>query len=106
MDRFREELAPAEIELLVSLQQSWETLFLKRVARGDVPLIHGDFHLLGNIFVPKSSDDQRASAPRSAIASCNWITSVQLPCPASRRNRSSTFSFLKIPATSPRMPAP
>ncbi len=50
---------------------------------------------------------KRASAPRSAIASCNWITSVQLPCRVSRRNRSSTFnSSSKIPATNPRMPAP
>ncbi|MGI8403560.1 MAG: phosphotransferase [Thermomicrobiales bacterium] len=64
MGRFRGELTPAETELLVSLQQSWETHFLKRVARGNVTLIHGDFHLLGNIFVPKSSDDQRADDVR------------------------------------------
>lgn len=53
------ELLPNEQSLLLALGQEWGTRFAQRVADGmGITLIHGDFHLLGNIFFAKASTTQ------------------------------------------------
>ncbi|MFN8444933.1 MAG: phosphotransferase [Caldilineaceae bacterium] len=45
------ELTSAENNLLTKLRWQWGTLFAQRVKSGGaITLIHGDFHLLGNVF--------------------------------------------------------
>lgn len=58
------ELIPMEQALLTKLSQQWGGLFAQRVEKGEaITLIHGDFHLLGNIFFAKDS----ATQPRLKI---------------------------------------
>lgn len=57
---FRAELSPREVVLLQHVQAHWARLFELRV--GDaraITLIHGDLHLLGNVFL-----DQESGTPR------------------------------------------
>ncbi len=51
-----QELSPFEKRLLASLADHWGELFLERVRdRHSLTLIHGDLHLLGNVFVHRES---------------------------------------------------
>jgi hypothetical protein len=53
------ELAPADRALLEELLQRWEQRFLERIALEQITLIHGDFHLLGNLFFSPASPRPR-----------------------------------------------
>lgn len=55
-DGFRAELDPTETGLLGALREQWRALFQQRVRSGNITLIHGDFHLLGNLFTSKTTD--------------------------------------------------
>lgn len=53
------ELVSKEQKLLLALGQEWGARFTRRVAEGQgISLIHGDFHLLGNIFFAKEPTTQ------------------------------------------------
>ncbi len=55
LHRHQDELLPDEAELLLLLAQRWGDCFCMRIAGGRaITLMHGDFHLLGNIFFAKS----------------------------------------------------
>lgn len=52
------ELTPAERALLEEVLEAWESRFLARAAGGrSITVIHGDFHLLGNVFF--AADESR-----------------------------------------------
>lgn len=54
------ELSTFEKRLLTSLAERWGDLFRRRVRDGrSITLIHGDLHLLGNVFVHRGSDAVR-----------------------------------------------
>ncbi len=55
-DGFRAELDPTETGLLGALRKQWRALFQQRVRSGNITLIHGDLHLLGNLFTSKTTD--------------------------------------------------
>lgn len=37
----------------------WGKMFQRRVMHGDITLIHGDFHLLGSLFISRTTEDIR-----------------------------------------------
>lgn len=54
VNQFEKELLPEEKQLLDQLVQKWGELISQRIAdRRAITLIHGDFHLLGNLFFAK-----------------------------------------------------
>jgi hypothetical protein len=63
--RFGSELTDEEAQLLTRLADRWGAAFLERTAdqRG-LTLLHGDFHLLGNVFIARQPD---AASPIKVI---------------------------------------
>jgi hypothetical protein len=54
--QFASELTGEESALLTLLEEQWAAAFRDRLARHrDLTLLHGDFHLLGNVFMAKAS---------------------------------------------------
>ncbi len=54
---YADELTPSELHLLQSLRDRWVDSFRKRLSLPtSLTLLHGDFHLLGNIFFAKDID--------------------------------------------------
>lgn len=70
LHQFENELTAAEKEFLSLLAQKWIDLALERLSRNQpITLIHGDFHLLGNIFFARNS------ATQPAIKVIDWAQS-------------------------------
>ena len=56
LERHMGNLSPPERDLLTQLAMFWQPRFEERVQHGqEITLIHGDFHLLGNIFFAKQT---------------------------------------------------
>lgn len=53
------ELTLAEIDVLNGLSKNWFRVFSERIQNSNLTLIHGDFHLLGNIFFIPSNNQIR-----------------------------------------------
>ncbi|MNS24114.1 hypothetical protein D3C72_559480 [compost metagenome] len=54
--RFGSALTEAEAQLLTRLGDRWATRFSERIAHRGLTLLHGDFHLLGNVFLARHPD--------------------------------------------------
>jgi hypothetical protein len=60
--QYRGELEADIVAFLYRLAERWADRFIQRVVAGKhITLLHGDFHLLGNIFLPRASG--RATRP-------------------------------------------